>query len=139
MSLRRETKQIELTKVKREITRHGIKFSVYREIKDSYNEGTGKFNFVIESIGLYHIQKGYVTRKISDGGEVTQKGSPKLMLIFDDCVSINNDDIIVINETAFAVRDKNNIEELNIICDLSLEVLQYEDKIRFNESANKFE
>lgn len=128
MSLRRETNTFELSKIKREIQRHGLKYRVVRQVLDEYNEDTGERIDISEIKGIFHIVKGYSTRKVSDGGIVETKGSPKLLVLFEDSKELRTGDIVSINGSDYAIREINNVDEMNLFCDLSLEVLQYGDR-----------
>jgi urease accessory protein UreE len=53
----------------------------------------------------------------------TSKGQPKLMVAYDDSVLIKNGDMIQINENTYKIIEKNNMQEFNIICDISMELV----------------
>lgn len=115
--------QIELNKVKREIKTHGRSYEVKRTILNSYGEDTDEQQSITEVQGLFHIEKGYITKSISDGSKTHSKGQPKLMVAYDDSVLIKNGDMIQINENTYKVIEKNNIQEFNIVCDMSMELM----------------
>ena len=101
--------QIELNKVKREIKTHGRSYEVKRTILNNYGEDTDEQQSITESV--------------SDGSKTHSKGQPKLMVAYDDSVLIKNGDTIQINENIYKVIEKNNIQEFNIVCDISMELV----------------
>ena len=115
--------QIELNKVKREIKTHGRSYVVKRTVLNNYGEDTDKQDEITEIQGLFHTEKGYVTKSISDGSKTHSKGQSKLMVAYDDSVLIKNGDMIQINENTYKVIEKNNIQEFNIVCDISMELV----------------
>lgn len=115
--------QIELNKVKREIKTHGRSYAVKRIVLNKYGEDTDEQEEITEIQGLFHTEKGYITKSISDGSKTHSKGQPKLMVAYDDSVLIKNDDTIQINENTYKVIEKNNIQEFNIVCDISMELV----------------
>ena len=115
--------QIELNKVKREIKTHGRSYEVKRTLLNNYGEDTDEQQSITEVQGLFHTEKGYITKSISDGSKTHSKGQPKLMVAYDDSVLIKNEDTIQINENTYKIIEKNNIQEFNIICDMSMELV----------------
>lgn len=115
--------QIELNKVKREIKTHGRSYEVKRTILNNYGEDTDEQQSITEVQGLFHTEKGYITKSVSDGSKTHSKGQPKLMVAYDDSVLIKNGDMIQINENVYKVIEKNNTQEFNIVCDISMELM----------------
>ena len=115
--------QIELNKVKREIKTHGRSYEVKRTILNKYGEDTDEQQSITEVQGLLHTEKGYITKSVSDGSKTHSKGQPKLMVAYDDSVLIKNGDTIQINENIYKVIEKNNIQEFNLVCDISMELV----------------
>ena len=54
--------QIELNKVKREIKTHGRSYEVKRTILNNYGEDTDGQRSITEVQGLFHTEKGYITK-----------------------------------------------------------------------------
>lgn len=115
--------QIELNKVKREIKTHGRSYEVKRTILNNYGEDTDEQRSITEVQGLFHTEKGYMTKSVSDGSKTHSKGKPKLMIAYDDSVLIKNGDTIQINENIYKIIEKSNIQEFNIVCDISMELV----------------
>jgi hypothetical protein len=113
----------ELYKVKREIQTHGSSYFIQREQLDNYRESTGKFDTVLEVKALFHTTKSYITDETSEGTKYHTKGSPLLMMEYSSSDKINNGDIVYINDNKYVVVEKNNILNMNIVSDISLEVV----------------
>lgn len=115
--------QCEQQKVKREIERHGNFYTCFRTKTDKYGEPLEESEQVAEFKGLYHVEKTYSTRTISDGTNTRTKGQPMLLCLFEDAEKVNSGDCFIINEKKFIVSDKNNMFESNILVNLSLELV----------------
>lgn len=118
MWLLKEQKAIE-----REITRNGSTYIVKRNKVDKYGEPTQEVEEVTTLRGLFHISKGFVTKNTSDGSQTKTKGQPMILALLEECATIQNGDFVVINSNTYKITDINNIEEYNIIADISLEVV----------------
>lgn len=113
----------ELHKVLQEINVHGSEYSVKRKELDKYKEPTGEEIQVANIKGLYHITKGYVTESVQDGTRVHLKGQPMLLCEYEKANVIQTGDFIEINKNRYKVIDKNNIQEYNIVTDISMELM----------------
>ena len=117
--------QCELHKVVREINTHGDIYTFYRKKKDKYGEDTKENETFANNVinGLFHLSKGYSTKSVSDGTETHSKGQPMLLAEHKKALNIKKNDIVFINEKMYKVVDKNNIQEYNILTDISLELM----------------
>lgn len=109
--------------VEREISRNGSTYTVKRNKVDKYGEPTQEVEEVTTLRGLFHISKGFVAKNTSDGSQTKTKGQPMILALWEECETIQNGDFVVINGNIYKITDKNNIEEYNIIADISLEVV----------------
>lgn len=109
--------------VEREITKNGSTYTVKRSKVDKYEEPTQEVEEVTTLRGLFHISKGFITKNTSDGSQTKTKGQPMILALWEECETIRNGDFVVINGNTYKITDKNNIEEYNIIADISLEVV----------------
>lgn len=116
-------KSIELHKVAVEIERHGSNYLIQRNELNEYREKTGNITDVKKIQGIFHIEKGYSTRNISDGSETKSKGQPKLFVKTKDICSVIKNDFFDIDNKVYVITDINDIEGFGIVSDLSLEVL----------------
>ena len=109
--------------VEREITKNGSTYTVKRNKVDKYGEPTQEVEEVTALRGLFHISKGFIIKNTSDGSQTKTKGQPMILALWEECETIQNGDFVVINGNTYKITDKNNIEEYNIIADISLEVV----------------
>lgn len=116
-------KCIELYKVQREIKMHGSDFTVKRNKIDEYKEPTGEKETITTFRGLFHITKTFQTRNIEDGTVTRTKGQPMILADYSDVGEIRNGDIIEYNGLEYTVVDVNNVEQMNIITDISMELI----------------
>lgn len=113
----------EFQKLRREIQTHGRHYEFKRNIINEDLEPTGEVETIITSCGLFHISKGYVTEKTTEGTKAHSKGKPMILMLFEDGQNINNGDWLIINNQKFKVVEKNNVQECDLVYDVSLEVV----------------
>uniref|UniRef100_A0AAU8AYD5 Uncharacterized protein n=1 Tax=Dulem virus 36 TaxID=3145754 RepID=A0AAU8AYD5_9CAUD len=113
----------ELHKIKREIIVHGDVYDFHRIIKDEYGESTEQAEYVLSTRGLFHTEKGYVSKSVTDGTYTHTKGTPKLLVVYECSEKIENGDIVAIGKNKYIVIEKNNIEMFDIVTDISLELI----------------
>lgn len=119
-----KTLKLELNKVLREIKVHGMDYTFFKRMSDEYGEPIqDKIEVVALKKGLFHISKGFISKKVSDGTSVHGKGQPKLLMSFDDSKEINIDDFFRTSGNIYRVVEKNNIQNYDIVTDLSLELV----------------
>lgn len=116
--------KMELHKVLREIQIHGTEYTFFRKKVDNYGEPTKEEPEQIANVkGLFHVSKGYITQNIQDGTKTHSKGQPMLMVAHENIGEIKTEDFFVINGNKYKVVEKNNIQEYNIVTDISLELV----------------
>lgn len=114
---------IELHKVVREIATHGSEYVFNRETKDDYGEVTGEETEVKNITGIFHSTNSFITKTVTDGSVTIKKEQPMILTTFEDGAELQVDDVTIINGSRFKVTGKNNVQEKNILCDISLEVV----------------
>lgn len=117
--------KMELHKVLREIQIHGTEYKFFRKKVDKYGEPIKKEEpeQIANVKGLFHVSKGYITQNIQDGTKTHSKGQPMLMVAYENTGEIQTDDFFIINGNIYKVVEKNNIQEYNIVTDISLELV----------------
>lgn len=120
-------KKFEAYKLKRELKRTGIRFEFTREGKNPFNEPDVTFssNLIGSLIGLYHEQGSGVQISTSESAKVRTKKVPMILCLYKDVLSLNLQvgDIVMVNKLTCKVSGIVNIQEWNIIADISLEVV----------------
>lgn len=115
-------KKFEAYKIRREIKRSGNDFIFYRSIKNDYGEPSSEKEIIAVVSGLYHEQSNYISIKTGETTRYRTKKTPMLLCEYSDVVSLKADDFMILNENKYTVTKKINVQEWNIISDISLEV-----------------
>lgn len=117
--------KFEAYKIKRELKRSGIEYEFKRTGKNEFNEPTGKLSSVGTITGLYHEQNGSIQITTGDTTQTRTKKVPMILCLYEDAASLalQIGDIVKINTKTFSVTGITNIQEWNIISDISLEVV----------------
>lgn len=117
----------EREKVKRNILMHGCEFTFTRDEKDDFEEDTGEMVDVVTLSGLFHQQRGYIsqtTATMNDSKVIRKKPQPMILALCDEYSDlVLADDIVTYNQVEYRVTGKNNINNLGIAYDISLELI----------------
>ena len=117
--------KFEAYKIKRELKRSGTDYEFKRTGKNKFGESNGELNIVGMLRGLYHEQNGSVQISTGDTTQVRTKKVPMILCLYEDTASLvlQIGDIVKINAKIFKVTGIVNIQEWNLISDISLEVV----------------
>ena len=117
----------EAYKIKRELKRSGIDYEIKRKKKNDFGEPIeNEEPEVIGKLkGLYHEKNGTVQITTGDTTQVRTKKIPMILCLYEDTafLDLQVGDIIKFNSKTFKVTGVINIQEWNIISDVSLEVV----------------
>lgn len=116
--------RFEAYKLKREIKRSGRIFSFKRADRNKYKEPTCKYDCVGEIGGLYHEQSSMVSVQTNETTQSRTKKIPAILCLWEDvvCIGLQFEDVVKINSKIFKITSIENVSELGIIADISLEV-----------------
>ena len=119
-------KQFEAYKIRREIKRSGETYTFKRPVLNEFGEPSGDEIEVGSLRGLYHERYERDSNIRLMTGNTTQirtKKLPMILCIYDDAKTLNLQlgDKLYLNDKIFKVVSLVNIQEWNIIGDLSLE------------------
>lgn len=117
--------RFEAYKIKRELKRSGIDYEFKRPVVNDFGEPVGE-PIVIGTIrGLYHEQNGSIQITTGDTTQVRTKKIPMILCLYEDTarLALQVGDTVTINAKTFKVTGIVNIQEWNIISDISLEVV----------------
>ena len=116
-------KQFEAYKIKREIRRSGETYTFMRPSLNEFNEPSGDETEVGSLRGLYHEQNSNVQLTTGDTTQIRTKKLPMILCIYEDAKTLNLQlgDKLYLNDRILKVVSLVNIQEWNIIGDLSLE------------------
>ena len=117
--------KFEAYKIKRELKRSGIEYEFKRFKKNIFDESTDEFEAVGTLKGLYHEQSSGIQITTSDATQVRSKKIPMILCLYENTASLalQVGDFVKINARTFKVTGIINIQEWNIISDISLEVV----------------
>ena len=121
--------KFEAYKVKREIKRSGRSFTVKRKEVNDFGEPIGDVKVIGSFVGLYHEQNSNISITTGETTQTRSKKIPSILCLYDDLkylkIDIDIGDYIEYNAKTFVVTGMVNIQEWNIISDISLEVIDY--------------
>lgn len=117
--------KFEAYKIKRELKRSGIDYEFKRTGKNEFGEQTNELSIVGMLKGLYHEQNGSIQITTGDTTRIRTKKVPMILCLYEDTASLilQVGDIVKINTKTFKVTGVTNIQEWNLISDISLEVV----------------
>ena len=116
----------EREKVKRNILMHGCQFTFSRVQKDEFEEDDSELIGVTTISGLFHQSRGYISQSTSmnDGRVIRTKPQPMILVLIDEYSDlILPDDIVTYNQIKYRVTGKNDLNNLGLAYDISLEMI----------------
>lgn len=120
------TTKFEAAKLRRELKVNGIDYTFTRLKANNFGEPIPDDEEVVGTIrGLYHEQNGSIQITTGDTTQMRTKKIPMILCLHDDAIVpiLAIGDITKINNKPFKVTGVVNIQEKNIIADISLEVV----------------
>ena len=117
--------QFEAYKIKRELKRSGIDYEFKRSGSNDFGEPVGESTVIGIIRGLYHEQNSSVQITTGDTTQVRTKKIPMILCLYEDAANLvlQVGDELKINNKTLRVTGVVNIQEWNIIADISLEVV----------------
>lgn len=117
--------KFEAYKIKRELKRSGIDYEFKRNEKNDFGEPTHEQKVVGTLKGLYHEQNSTIQIVTGDTTQTRTKKVPMILCLYESTASLvlQIGDIVEINSRTFKVTGVTNIQEWNLISDISLEVI----------------
>lgn len=117
--------QFEAYKIKRELKRSGIDYEFKRPGLNDFGEPDNELVTIGIIKGLYHEQNSNIQITTGDTTQVRTKKIPMILCLYDDAafLVLQVGDLLEINGRQFKVTGITNIQEWNIISDISLEVV----------------
>lgn len=125
-------KKFEAYKLKRELKKSGETFEFFRDKMNEFGEPIDLDNkeSVGSLIGLYHEQSSTIQVTTGDVAQTRSKKIPSILCLHEDVknLDLNMNDKVYFNNHDYRVLGIVNVQEWNIIDDISLEVFDYGDK-----------
>ena len=115
--------KFEAYKIRRELKRIGKEYEFKRAKLNNFKEPTKDSVVAGRLTGLYHEQNSNVSISTGDTTQSRTKKIPMILCLHEDATFLKIDDFVKINSKTFKVTGVTNIQEWNIIADISLEVI----------------
>jgi hypothetical protein len=119
----------EAYKLQRELVRNGKDYVFFRNGKNAFGEPSGSASEVSIVLGLYHETVNYIRVITNDTTQVRtnsggDKKQPYILCLFSKIqeTGLQTGDFTMINGKKYKVNGVINVQEWNIIADISLEV-----------------
>lgn len=102
----------------------GSVYPVLRQSKNIYGEKIEEPKEVAQIKGIYHNgASNHIEVKTSEAGSIIEKNSPYILTSWKEVENVQLDDQIPINDRYYKITGKTNLGELNILGEISLEVV----------------
>ena len=115
--------KFEAYKVRRELKRSGNVYEFKRAVLNKFKEPTDESEFAGRLVGLYHEQNSRVSVSTGETTQTRTKKVPMILCLYEDAKVLKLGDFVEKNAKKFKVTGVVNIQEWNIIADVSLEVV----------------
>lgn len=117
--------RFEAYKVRRELKRSGTDYKFERAKRNEFGEPTDSLEVVGTLKGLYHEQNGSVQIVTGDTTQTRTKKIPMIFCLYEEAVSLvlQIGDTVKMNGKTFKVTGVVNVQEWNLVSDISLEVV----------------
>lgn len=115
--------KFESYKLRREIKKVGKEYEFKRAKKNEYKEPTEEKEVVAKISGLYHEQNSKISITTGETTQTRNKKIPMILCLYEEAKLLKVGDVVEINSNKFNVTGVVNIQEWNIISDISLEVV----------------
>lgn len=112
--------QFLLSKIKHQIDWNGEEFVFIHTEEDKYHRSTEPTEITLK--GIYHQNSSYVQKTTQDATVTKSKPSPMILCLYTDGNAISLQDVVKINGKDMVVTGIENVQELNVALQLSLEV-----------------
>lgn len=118
--------KFEVYKIKREFKRSGKTFTVCADKKNAFGSPVdGEPKVLGTFVGMYHEENGYISISTSDATQTRTKKTPMILCLWEDIsgLKFESDSYILINGKKYKVTGIVNVQEWNLIADVSLELV----------------
>lgn len=114
--------KFEAYKIQRELKRAGKEYVFKRAKLNVFKEPTDEKEDAGSLLGIYHEQSSNISITTGDTTQIRSKKIPMILCLYQDALFLKVDDTVKINNKTYKVTGIVNIQEWNIISDISLEV-----------------
>ena len=114
----------ERRKLEKELQRHGKEFVFLRKKENQYGEAVGDENVVTKILGLFHEQSVVSQLNTVESMQYRTKKTPMILCLYSrEIEKIKLGDYVLFNGKKFNFVSTENINEWNLIADVSLELV----------------
>lgn len=114
-------------KIKRQINWNGQEFEFLRYKQNEYHEITDEVEEQFLFKGIFHEGGGYggmlnIELYERDGARTVSKMKPMILCLYEDAKDLDMDDTVLIGDCRYLVVEKNDIKNMHIAFEISLEI-----------------
>lgn len=116
----------QLNKVRRLIKTQGRSALIVRPGTNKFGEPESEVD-VRTILGVFHESSSrmtYQAKTNSDGSTIRAKAAPMMLCLWEDVQDIQHTDHLVMNNNAYVIGEIKNVNESNLVADISLEEVQ---------------
>lgn len=116
----------QLNKVRRLIKTQGRSALIVRPGTNKFGEPESEAD-VHTILGVFHESSSrmtYQAKTNSDGSTIRAKAAPMMLCLWEDVQDIQHTDHLVMNNNAYVIGEIKNVNESNLVADISLEEVQ---------------
>lgn len=116
----------QLNKVRRLIKTQGRSALIVRPGTNKFGEPESEAD-VRTILGVFHESSSrmtYQAKTNSDGSTIRAKAAPMMLCLWEDVQDIQHTDHLVMNNNAYVIGEIKNVNESNLVADISLEEVQ---------------
>ena len=120
----------QLNKVRRLIKTQGRWSVIVRPSTNKFGEPDGDAD-VRNLLGVFHESSSrmvYQVKSHSDGSTVRAKDAPMMLCLWEDVKDLQHTDRLIMNNHTYIIGEIKNVEESNLVADISLEEVQTDGK-----------
>lgn len=115
--------KFEAYKIRRELKKVGKEYTFERVKRNAFKEPIpNETDATIIITGLYHEQNGNISIHTGETTQTRSKKIPCILCLYEDAKLLKTEDIVKINSKKFMITGIVNIQEWDIVADISLEV-----------------
>lgn len=109
-------------KIKRQICMNGRDLIFERYKVDKYEQVSNEIDKTVEARGIFHTTNSYIKSNDAEGARLVSKPQPMILMLYEDGSRVEKDDKVKIGNNVYKVVEKNDVNNLNIAYDISLEL-----------------
>lgn len=123
------SKQFQVAKFKRLLHTQGRLFEFTKPSMNEFGEPTSEgVSYGIN--GVFHTTHSYVSKSVSDGSVTRSKASPMIMCLWGEANQVEIGHEVTLNGTTYKVNGVTNINEDNLLADISIEEVQGDGRVK---------